>query len=112
MTDMTEGLLLKPSAGAGVQAMTLKVGADASAVWSVFESDVAPAFDVGAHLHRNAEEVFYVLDGELDLLAFHPSSDTTGDTTGDWRVWCSESGAEVLRGGPEASCTSRRTART
>jgi mannose-6-phosphate isomerase-like protein (cupin superfamily) len=93
---MTDGSLLRPGSGARLQAMTLKVGAEESAVWSVFESHVAPGFDVGAHLHREAEEVFYVLDGELDLLAFHPS----GDTTGDWRAWRSESGAEVLRGGP------------
>ena len=27
--------------------------------------DIGPGFDVGAHLHRNAEELFYVLEGKL-----------------------------------------------
>lgn len=93
---MTDGLLLQPGAGRRIQTMTLKVGADRTKMWSTFEADVAPGFDVGAHLHDQAEEVFYVLEGELDLLAFHPA----GEATGDWRTWRSESGAEVIRGGP------------
>jgi oxalate decarboxylase/phosphoglucose isomerase-like protein (cupin superfamily) len=52
--------------------MTLKVGDDQSRAWSAFETVVSPGFDVGAHLHNHAEEVFYILDGELDLLAFEP----------------------------------------
>ncbi len=93
---MTDGLLLPPGGGRAIQSMTLKVGAAESAAWSAFEAEVAPGFDVGAHLHRQAEEVFYVLDGELDLLAFQPVS-TAG---GDWRTWRSETGATVFRGGP------------
>ena len=54
--------------------MTLKAGAEQSAIWSTFEAEVAPGFDVGAHLHDQAEEVFYVLEGELDLLAFQPGA--------------------------------------
>ena len=76
--------------------MTLKAGAEQSAIWSAFEAEVAPGFDVGAHLHLGAEEVFYILDGELDLLAFHPAAQTGGD----WRTWESETGATVFRGGP------------
>jgi oxalate decarboxylase/phosphoglucose isomerase-like protein (cupin superfamily) len=76
--------------------MTLKAGAGQSKVWSAFEAEVAPGFDVGAHLHEQAEEVFYVLEGELDLLAFHPAASTSGD----WRTWESETGARVFRGGP------------
>lgn len=94
---MTDGLLLPPGGGDSIQAMTLKVGAEQAAAWSVFEAVVAPGFDVGAHLHHEAEEMFYVIDGELDLLAFHPSASETG---ADWRSWRSETGAEVLRGGP------------
>ena len=45
--------------------MTLKAGADQSEIWSAFEAEVAPGFDVGAHLHQQAEEVFYVLEGEI-----------------------------------------------
>jgi mannose-6-phosphate isomerase-like protein (cupin superfamily) len=95
---MTDGFVLRPGtghriAGAG---MTLKVGAEQSRSWSTFEADVPPGFDVGAHLHRDAEELFYVLDGELDLLAFEPQIRTEGD----WQSWESASGARVVRGGP------------
>jgi oxalate decarboxylase/phosphoglucose isomerase-like protein (cupin superfamily) len=76
--------------------MTLKAGAEQSETWSTFEAEVAPGFDVGAHLHHQAEEVFYVLEGELDLLAFQPAA-TGGD---DWRTWQSKDGATVFRGGP------------
>ena len=76
--------------------MTLKVGAQQSKIFSTFEAEVAPGFDVGAHLHQQAEEVFYILEGELDLLAFHP----VVEANGDWRTWESETGATVLRGGP------------
>src|SRR3954451_11365652 len=93
---MTDGLLLPPGGGRQIQAMTLKVGAEQSPIWSAFEAVVAPGFDVGAHRHHQAEEVFYVLDGELDLLAFHPNAKAGGD----WRTWESETGATVFRGGP------------
>ena len=93
----SDGLLLPPGAGTpiGTTGMTLKVGADESARWSVFEVDVQPGFDVGAHLHHEAEEFFYVLAGELDLLASHPQA-----VAGDWRSWRSPTGATVVRGGP------------
>jgi oxalate decarboxylase/phosphoglucose isomerase-like protein (cupin superfamily) len=95
---MTDGLMLPPDAGARIQTagMTLKVGADRSKTWSMFEADIAPGFDVGAHRHTEAEEVFYVLDGELDLLAFEPRTMTAGN----WQQWTSSSGESVLRGGP------------
>lgn len=93
---MTDGLLLPPGAGTRLQTMTLKVGADHSSAWSAFEADVPPGFDVGAHWHGNAEEIFYVLDGELDLLAFHPATRTSGD----WRSWHADDGTPVFRGGP------------
>lgn len=62
--------------------MTLKVGAERSRNWSMFEADIPPGFDVGAHLHGEAEEVFYILEGELDLLAFEPRNRAAGD----WRT--------------------------
>jgi oxalate decarboxylase/phosphoglucose isomerase-like protein (cupin superfamily) len=93
---MTDGLLLAPGGGRRIQTMTLKAGAEQSKIWSTFEAEVAPGFDVGAHLHQQAEEVFYVLEGELDLLAFHPSAKASGD----WRTWESKTGATVFRGGP------------
>jgi oxalate decarboxylase/phosphoglucose isomerase-like protein (cupin superfamily) len=95
---MTDGLMLRPGAGRSITgaSMILKVGAGQSVAWSAFEAVVAPGFDVGAHLHHQAEEFFFVLDGELDLLAFEPRARTTGD----WQSWESASGAPVLRGGP------------
>ncbi len=95
---MTDGLVLSPGAGRVIAGagMTLKVGAGQSAAWSVFEAEVTPGFDVGAHLHHNAEELFYILDGDLDLLAFEPQVRTAGD----WSGWRSASGAQVMRGGP------------
>lgn len=93
---MTDGLLLPPGSGRKIQTMTLKAGAEQSAIWSAFEAEVPPGFDVGAHQHQHAEEVFYVLEGELELLAFHPA----GDAAGDWRTWKSQAGETVFRGGP------------
>ena len=82
-----------PDPGAG---MTLKVGAEQSGRWSAFEAEVAPGFDVGAHRHAEAEEIFYLLEGELDLLAFEPRTTAPGD----WTAWESAGGARVVRGGP------------
>jgi len=98
---MTDGLVLQPGAGGKIQgsSMILKVGAGQSRAWSAFEAEVTPGFDVGAHLHRAAEELFYILNGELDLLAFEPRIAAAGD----WRSWESASGARVVRGGP--GCT-------
>jgi len=95
---MTDGLLLSPGEGESVSpAMTLKVGDTHSETWSMFEVvDIQPGFDVGAHLHRNAEELFYVLEGQLDLLAFEPSVRTSKD----WQNWESSTGARIARGGP------------
>ena len=95
---MSDGFVLPPGAGRRIEiaGMTLKVGTQESDRWSVFEADVQPGFDVGAHVHARAEELFYVLDGELDLLAFEP----TVRTADGWRGWTSASGATVARGGP------------
>ena len=95
---MTDGLLLRAGAGRRIQgaSMTLKVGAGQSRAWSAFEAEVAPGFDVGAHLHNEVEELFYILDGELDLLAFEPRIRTSGD----WTSWESAGGGKVVRGGP------------
>jgi oxalate decarboxylase/phosphoglucose isomerase-like protein (cupin superfamily) len=105
---MTDGLLLPPGDGRRIRTMTLKAGAGQSKIWSVFEADVAPGFDVGAHLHHQAEEVFYVLEGELDLLAFQPAAMASGD----WRTWESATGTTVLQGGPGASCSFPLAVRT
>lgn len=95
---MADGLVLPPGAGHRINSagMTLKVGAEHSDTWSVFEADVSPGFDVGAHRHAEAEELFYIVEGELDLLAFEPRIRTPGD----WTTWESAGGAKVVRGGP------------
>jgi mannose-6-phosphate isomerase-like protein (cupin superfamily) len=98
---MTNGLVLPPGEGRMIRGagMTLKVGAGESTAWSAFEAEVTPGFDVGAHLHHNAEEFFYIIDGELDLLAFEP----TTRTTDGWHDWQSATGERVMRGGPGAA---------
>jgi len=90
--------VLPPGAGHKIRSsgMTLKIGSDRSRVWSIFEATVAPGFDVGAHLHTSGEELFYILEGELDLLAFEPRVRTVDD----WRTWESNSGTKMVRGGP------------
>jgi oxalate decarboxylase/phosphoglucose isomerase-like protein (cupin superfamily) len=95
---MTDGLILPPGAGhpIGTSGMILKVGAGETDRWSMFEASVGPGFDVGAHLHHEAEELFFILEGELDLLAFEPRVRTASD----WRSWESAQGTKVARGGP------------
>jgi len=95
---MADGIVLPPGAGHRIRGagMTLKVGAEQSGTWSAFEAEVAPGFDVGAHRHAEAEEIFYILEGELDLLAFEPRTRASGD----WTAWESAGGATVTRGGP------------
>lgn len=94
---MTDGFVLPPGGGerAGNGSL-LKVGAKHSAFASAFETVVAPGFDVGAHLHTEAEEFFFLLEGELDLLAFEPQVRTGGD----WSRWTSKDGDPVARGVP------------
>ena len=107
---MTDGLVLPPGAGQRLRGagMTLKVGSEQSGKWSAFEADVSPGFDVGAHRHAEAEEIFYILEGELDLLAFEPRIRTAGD----WTAWESAGGAKVVRGGPGSLMFVRPAART
>jgi quercetin dioxygenase-like cupin family protein len=42
--------------------------------------DIAPGFEVGAHLHRNAEELFYVLEGQGVSWTFHAAAPTRSQT--------------------------------
>jgi len=77
------------------QEVTFKVTAAHGSVVSSFEVLVPPGFDVGAHTHRRSQEFFYVLDGELDLLAFEP----TERTAEGWQDWVSSEGDRVVRAG-------------
>ena len=130
---MTTGAMLPPGAGrlivgGGLHA-TLKIPGG-PAVASTFEIEVPAGYDVGAHVHTKGEELFYVLEGTLDLLAFEPQQRTPDDwhlihlghlalsgaglliveatavspegriTPGDWHQWVSASGERYLRGEP------------
>lgn len=98
-----EGLLVPPGQGRVVQApaqhVTFKVTGSHSRMASTFEVIVPPGFDVGAHVHSRSEELFYVLEGELDVLAFEPRIRTPDS----WREWESTSGNRVVRATPERS---------
>ncbi|WP_189863684.1 cupin domain-containing protein [Streptomyces poonensis] len=96
----SEGLLVPPGHGRTVRTpahdVTFKVTGTHSRVASSFEVVVPPGFDVGAHVHARSEELFYVLEGELDVLAFEPRV-RTPDT---WQRWESGSGNRVVRATP------------
>ena len=56
---------------------------------------IPPGYDVGAHVHTVGEELFYVVSGEVDLLAFEPVSRSVPD----WHEWESATGQRYLHGG-------------
>ncbi|MEU7164447.1 cupin domain-containing protein [Streptomyces morookaense] len=93
----TDGLVVPPGAGrtltSPVQQVTFKVTGGHSPAASSFEVLVPPGFDVGAHLHTRSEELFYVLDGVLDVLAFEPRMRTRDH----WRDWESPSGQRYIK---------------
>jgi uncharacterized RmlC-like cupin family protein len=99
MTRTVNGMMLKPGAGrliegGGLHAV-LKVPGG-TAITSTFEVEVPADYDVGAHVHTVGEELFYVVRGTLDLLAFEPIQRSVGD----WHDWVSPSGQRYMRGGP------------
>ena len=75
MTKMSEVMLAggggRRIVGGGVDA-TVKVTMDEAAFASTFEMRIPPGYDVGAHVHSQGEEIFYVVQGHghLDVLAF------------------------------------------
>lgn len=77
---------------------TVKSTMDAPALTSSFEMIIPAGYDVGAHVHAHGEEVFYVVQGELDILAFEPMDRSEPD----WHRWESRSGRRFLHGGPGA----------
>ncbi len=97
---MTDGFLLAPGAGMpirlGAMQVSAKVTGEHAVSASTFEVVVPPGFDVGAHIHAAGEELFYVLEGELDLLAFEPKERSGGS----WRTWTAPDGRRVTRCGP------------
>ncbi|MGH3165240.1 MAG: cupin domain-containing protein [Trebonia sp.] len=77
------------------QEVTFKVTGAQGAFASCFEVVVPPGFDVGAHSHARAAEFFYILDGELDLFAFEPVTQTRES----WQDWESAAGDRVVHAG-------------
>ena len=99
---MSDGVMLAPGGGrrivgGGLDA-TVKVTTSHPALMSTFEMIIPAGYDVGAHVHAHGEEVFYVIDGELDVLAFEP----VDRSLPDWYHWESGSGQRYLHGGPGA----------
>lgn len=99
---MSDGIMLSPGDGhrikGGALDATVKSRMDAPALTSSFEMIIPPGYDVGAHVHAHGEEVFYVVEGELDILAFEPLDRSQPD----WHQWESQSGRRYLHGGPGA----------
>jgi oxalate decarboxylase/phosphoglucose isomerase-like protein (cupin superfamily) len=96
------GLMLPPGGGrrilGGALDATIKITSDYPALTSSFEMVIPPGYDVGAHVHARGEEVFYIVEGELDLLAFEPLDRTQPD----WHQWESLAGQRFMHGGPGA----------
>ena len=73
---VTEEIMLPAAGGRLIQGggvdVTLKVGDGENALTSTFVCRIPPGYDVGAHVHRHGEELFYVLEGAIDLLGFEP----------------------------------------
>jgi quercetin dioxygenase-like cupin family protein len=66
-----EGIILHHGEAGGVTLHQTRVDylltAEHSKQCSVFEFSIAPGFNTGAHYHTKIEELFYVLEGEIDL---------------------------------------------
>lgn len=84
-------------AGGGLD-VSVKVTMDEPAFASTFEVVLPPGFDVGAHVHSHGQEVFYVVEGAIDVLAFEP----VDRTIPDWHQWETSSGRRYLHGEPGA----------
>lgn len=99
---MTDGVMFEPDAGERITGhgldVTIKTTIEEPALTSTFEVVLPPGYDVGAHVHARGEEIFYVVEGELDLLAFEPLDRDVPD----WHRWESKSGRRYLHGGAGA----------
>ncbi len=91
------GLIVPPGQGRKLitkaQEVTFKVTAAHGSSASFFEVVVPPGFDVGAHTHSRSQEFFYILAGELDVLAFEP----VNRTEESWQDWKSSDGNRAVR---------------
>ena len=98
----TTGIMLDSGDGehifGGAIDVTVKVTMADDAFASTFEIRLPAGYDVGAHVHAQGEEVFYVVRGQLDVLAFEPLDRSLPD----WHEWEAADGRRFLRGGPGA----------
>jgi mannose-6-phosphate isomerase-like protein (cupin superfamily) len=94
-----DGLIVSPGQGRKLttkaQEITFKVTGAHGCFVSCFEVVVPPGSDVGAHTHDRSEEFFYILEGELDVLAFEPIKRTEER----WQDWEASGGDRVVRAG-------------
>lgn len=90
------GLIVPPGEGhkliTKAQEVTFKATEAHGSSISIFEVVVPPGFDVGAHVHDESQEFFYVLEGELQLLSFEPEKRTEDS----WDEWESPQGDTVV----------------
>jgi hypothetical protein len=96
---MSEGIVYAPGGGrrirGGALDATVKLTMDAPALTSSFEKVIPPGYDVGAHIHAGGEEVFYMVEGELDMPAFEPLDLSQPDR----HRWEAGSGRRYFHGG-------------
>lgn len=99
LLSASDGFTLAPGVGRPIgHQVNLKVGDVHTPNMLAVECNFAPGFDVGAHLHTTHEEIFYVLEGEVELFAFEPKLRTS--EPGSWANWESRDGARVMRATP------------
>ncbi len=101
MTEI-DGIMLRPGEGERITGkgldVTVKSTMEEPALTSSFEVVIPPGYDVGAHVHALGEEIFYIVEGEMDILAFEPMDRAEPD----WRQWESRAGKRYLHGGAGA----------
>lgn len=99
---MTTRLMLEAGEGerilGGGLNFTTKATMDGGGFAATFECIVPPGYDVGAHIHTEGIEMFYVTSGELVVVAFEP----VDRSEQNWRKWRFDSGEHYLSGGAGA----------
>lgn len=100
LRSRTDGVQVGPDEGrriegGGIDARVLTTLGE-GAFASIFSMTVPPGYDVGAHVHAEGQEIFYVTHGRLDILALEP----VDRSVGDWHEWAAPDGRTYLSGGP------------
>jgi len=99
-TVMSDGFVRPPNGASHLEARGLEIlvlsDAKDHSYASTFLLDIPPGYDVGAHVHRKVEETFFVIEGEVDLMAFAP----VDRTASDWQSWEGDEGQKYVRAAP------------